>query len=128
MLWGSVITSFGAYFLNSFYSSKLIDYSTSSQLKDIFPTGYDYIGEISSDIKAQMKSKMAQDSETMYFYSDSPNSNGDFYQIAPNVDYYFDNYGHLMIAFSEASVAPAYYGPVTFTVSDSITSHLSIKP
>jgi len=97
-------------------------------LKDIFPTGYDYIGEISSDIKAQMKSKMAQDSETMYFYSDSPNSNGDFYQIAPNVDYYFDNYGHLMIAFSEASVAPAYYGPVTFTVSDSITSHLSIKP
>lgn len=38
MLWGSVITSFVAYFLNSRYSSKLIDYSTWSQIKDIFPT------------------------------------------------------------------------------------------
>ena len=38
MLWGSVLTSFVAFFLNSFYSARLIDYSTRAQLKDIFPT------------------------------------------------------------------------------------------
>lgn len=38
MLWGSVFTSFVAYFLNSHYSSKLVDYSSWSQIKDIFPT------------------------------------------------------------------------------------------
>ena len=38
MLWGSVLTSFVSYFLNSYYSARLIDYSTWAQLKDIFPT------------------------------------------------------------------------------------------
>lgn len=38
MLWGSVLTSFVAYFLNSYYSARLVDYSTRTQLKDIFPT------------------------------------------------------------------------------------------
>jgi O-antigen/teichoic acid export membrane protein len=38
MLWGSVFTSFVAYFLNSYYSPNLINYSTWSQIKDILPT------------------------------------------------------------------------------------------
>ena len=38
MLWGSVFTSFIAYFLNSHYSARLIDYPTMDQMKDILPT------------------------------------------------------------------------------------------
>ena len=38
MLWGSVVSSFIAYFLNSYYSAGLIDYPTIDQLKDILPT------------------------------------------------------------------------------------------
>ncbi|MDD2225265.1 MAG: oligosaccharide flippase family protein, partial [Candidatus Shapirobacteria bacterium] len=38
MLWGSVLTSFIAYFLNSYYSAQLIRYSTWNQLTDLFPT------------------------------------------------------------------------------------------
>lgn len=38
MLWGSVLTSFIAYFLNSYYSASLINYPTREQVKDIFPT------------------------------------------------------------------------------------------
>jgi len=38
MLLGGVFTSFVAFFLNSYYSAQLIDYSTWSQLKDILPT------------------------------------------------------------------------------------------
>ena len=38
MLWGSVVTSTVAYFLNSYYSSNLISYSTKEQIKDIAPT------------------------------------------------------------------------------------------
>jgi len=37
MLWGSVFISFVAYFLNSHYAAMLINYSTWSQIKDIFP-------------------------------------------------------------------------------------------
>ena len=38
MLLGSVITSFCAYYLNSYYSGRFIKYSTLQQLKDIFPS------------------------------------------------------------------------------------------
>lgn len=37
MLWGSVLISFIAYFLNSHYSADLIHYSTMEQIKDVFP-------------------------------------------------------------------------------------------
>ena len=37
MLWGSVLTSFIAYFLNSHYSADLICYSTIEQIKDVLP-------------------------------------------------------------------------------------------
>lgn len=38
MLWGSVITSFIAYFLNTYYSAGLINYSIKRQVQDVFPT------------------------------------------------------------------------------------------
>ncbi len=38
MLWGSVLTSFVAYFLNSYYSGQLIHYSIIDQIKDILPS------------------------------------------------------------------------------------------
>lgn len=38
MLLGSVVTSFVAYFLNSYYSAALISYPTMEQMKDILPT------------------------------------------------------------------------------------------
>ncbi|WP_321438080.1 lipopolysaccharide biosynthesis protein [uncultured Bacteroides sp.] len=38
MLWGSVFTSFFAYFLNAYYSADLIDYPSLIQIKDILPT------------------------------------------------------------------------------------------
>lgn len=38
MLWGSVFLSFAAYVLNSYYSARLINYSTWAQIKDITPS------------------------------------------------------------------------------------------
>lgn len=38
MLWGSVFLSFAGYLLNSYYSARLINYSTWAQIKDIYPT------------------------------------------------------------------------------------------
>lgn len=38
MLWGSVCTSFFAFFLNSYYSAPLIGYPTYRQIKDVAPT------------------------------------------------------------------------------------------
>lgn len=37
MLWGAVCISLVSYILNSYYSGRLIDYSTVKQVKDIFP-------------------------------------------------------------------------------------------
>lgn len=37
MLWGSVLTSFIAFYLNSYYSAELINYPTIHQIKDILP-------------------------------------------------------------------------------------------
>lgn len=38
MLWGSVCTGFFAYYLNSYYSGKFLNYSMLTQLKDILPS------------------------------------------------------------------------------------------
>lgn len=38
MLWGSVLTGIFAYYLNSYYSGKYLDYSLWSQVKDIMPS------------------------------------------------------------------------------------------
>lgn len=38
MLWGSVFTSFIAFFLNSYYSADLIGYPTIRQIRDVLPT------------------------------------------------------------------------------------------
>lgn len=38
MLWGSVCTSFVAFFLNSYYSADLIGYPTHRQIRDVLPT------------------------------------------------------------------------------------------
>lgn len=38
MLWGGVVTSIISYYLNSYYSAQMIQYSTWSQIKDILPT------------------------------------------------------------------------------------------
>ena len=38
MLWGSVCTGLFAYYLNSYYSGKFLDYPMLSQVKDILPS------------------------------------------------------------------------------------------
>lgn len=38
MLWGSVVTSFFSYYLNAYYSGKILDYDIWCQIKDILPS------------------------------------------------------------------------------------------
>lgn len=37
LLWATVLNSYVAYFINSYFSAKLVDYSTKQQIKDILP-------------------------------------------------------------------------------------------
>ena len=37
LIWTAIISSFFSIFINTYYSARLIDYSTKSQLKDLFP-------------------------------------------------------------------------------------------
>lgn len=38
LIWGQVITSYIAYFINAYYSGKLLNYSIQKQLKDLYPS------------------------------------------------------------------------------------------
>jgi hypothetical protein len=40
MLWGSVVVGLISYYINSYYSGKLINYGVKEQIKDILPSFY----------------------------------------------------------------------------------------
>lgn len=37
LIWTAIISSFGSFFINTYYSARLIGYSTKNQVKDLFP-------------------------------------------------------------------------------------------
>ena len=86
-------------------------------LSDLFEKDA-YIDHISDNIKEQMRAQMKKDDSISYFLdTDMPEE--DFKEIDPNQDFYFDKNGDLVICFDEMEVAPAYMGPVSFTVPQS---------
>ncbi len=87
-------------------------------LSDLFEKD-EYIEHISANIRSQMKQQMKADDSKDYFVdTDMPDE--DFKEIDPNQDFYIDENGDLVICFDEMEVAPAYMGPVSFTIPQSV--------
>lgn len=85
-------------------------------LQDFY--GEDYVKRISDEIKEQMRSRMAEDENVIYWldYEDVPEWN--FEAISEEQDFYVNADGHVVICFDEYEVAPGYMGCVEFELSD----------
>ena len=93
------------------------------KLSGLFAPNADYIAAISDDIKAQMKARMAEDENQIYFV-DTDMPEDDFQQIAADQSFYFNQEGKLVIAFDEYEVAPGYMGCPQFIIEDSVVAGL----
>lgn len=93
------------------------------QLTDLFPKGVDYVTAISDNIRVQMKQRMAENEEQIYFI-DSDMPEDDFQQIAADQSFYRNQDGGLVIAFNEYDVAPGYMGCPEFVIDAEVITDL----
>lgn len=89
-----------------------------ASLKDLFQEGTDYMTPISENIKKQMRERMAEDENLVYWvdYEEVPDWN--FQSIREDQNFYLNENGQLVICFDEYEVAPGYMGLVEFTIED----------
>lgn len=89
-----------------------------ASLKDLFQEGADYMTPISENIKKQMRERMAEDENLVYWvdYEEVPDWN--FQSIREDQNFYLNENGQLVICFDEYEVAPGYMGLVEFTIED----------
>ena len=78
--------------------------------------GEDYVETASEQIKAQMRQRMADDENQIYWidYEEVPEWN--FMSIAEDQDFYVNKDGKVVICFDEYEVAPGYMGCVEFVM------------
>lgn len=93
-----------------------VDKTTGKQaeLSEFF--GEDYIEIISEEVSSQMRQRMAEDENVIYWidYEDIPEWN--FTSIAEDQDFYVNADGNVVICFDEYEVAPGYMGCVEFVI------------
>lgn len=78
--------------------------------------GEDYVETISESVKSQMRQRMAEDENVIYWidYEDVPEWN--FESIAEDQDFYVNADGKVVVCFNEYEVAPGYMGCVEFVI------------
>ena len=87
-----------------------------AELSEFF--GEDYVKIISEEVKAQMRQRMKEDENQIYWidYEDVPEWN--FEAIAEDQDFYVNKDGKVVICFNEYEVAPGYMGCVEFVMEN----------
>ena len=100
------------------YKFYTIDKKSGKQIMvgDLFREDSNYNEVLSENIKSQMREKMAEDENNMYWvdYDDIPDWN--FERLKEDQNFYFDEEENLVISFDEYEVAPGYMGAQEFTV------------
>ncbi len=94
------------------------------RLGDLFQEGSGYSELISENLREQMRSAMAEDSEKTYWVDKEDIPGLNWKGLEEDADFYFDQMGNLVIAFDEYEVAPGYMGAQEFTVAKSVYEHL----
>lgn len=97
-----------------------IDKTTGKYVKlaDLFKEGSDYVAAIKKDIFAQMKARMAADSDLTYWMEDDEALSVDYDELITREGaFYVDPEGRLVICFDEYDVAPGFMGAQSFTVN-----------
>lgn len=78
--------------------------------------GDDYIETVSEEIKDQMRSRMTEDENVIYWIDNEDVPEWNFQEIKPDQDFYVDADGNVVVCFDEYEVAPGYMGCVEFTL------------
>ncbi|GMK38855.1 anti-sigma-V factor RsiV [Paenibacillus sp. CCS19] len=94
-----------------------------------------YVQAISNNIIEQMKQRMIDDPNQMYWVEDAEadiSADETFKTITPDHNFYIDASGHLIIVFDKYEVGPGYMGVQQFTIptaaiADLLTSSQYIK-
>lgn len=103
-----------------------LDLKTGKQLTlaDLFPAGADYITPISENLKEQMRSRMEEDENKIYWVDADDGIGWVFDEIPPDQSFYVNRDGQLVITFSEGDVAPMYMGCDEFVIPDTVTENM----
>ncbi len=114
------------YVENHFYT---IDLRTGKRmaLKDLFDKDSDYVGQISTNIKEQMREQMAENEDISYWLDDKEMPENDFDRISEDEEFYIDDENNLVICFQEGDVAPMYMGSVTFTIPKDVLQDIRVR-
>ena len=103
-----------------------LDLETGKQLTlaDLFPAGAVFITPISENIKEQMRRRMEEDENKVYWVDAEDGIGWVFDAIPPDQSFYVNRDGHLVITFSEGDVAPMYMGCDEFVIPDTVTENI----
>jgi hypothetical protein len=92
-------------------------------LSDMFADGSDYKQVISDNIISQMREKMAEDENNIYWLDDEdPDMN--FTGIEEDVSFYVNENDEIVICFQEGDVAPMYMGNVEFAIPNEAVARI----
>lgn len=83
-----------------------------------------YIEAISDNIKTQMRQRMKEDENIIYFIDSVDMPVDDFEKIDENQNFYINQAGKLVILFNEYEYAPGYMGPSEFIIPTDIIQDL----
>lgn len=103
-----------------------VDKSTGSilTLADLFLPDSDYIAVLTENIKAQMEARMDADESVHYWLHDEIEAMN-FKELSPDVAFYVNAEGELVIVFNEGDVAPMYMGVVEFAIPAEVTAAIA---
>lgn len=101
-------TAAGGYEFHKYYT---IDKKSDRvlRLSDLYPEGYDYVSEISSEIIRQME----EDKDGNYVIGEEEEG---FTEISPDQNFYINEKGNLVICFNEYEVGPGSIGAPRFEI------------
>ncbi|RDY26210.1 anti-sigma-V factor rsiV [Romboutsia weinsteinii] len=85
--------------------------------------GTDYIDAISQNIKQQMKERMENNREDVYWLNDKM-VDSNFNKIDKNQEFYINDKNQLVICFNKYDVAPGSEGLVEFVIPQEITNQI----
>lgn len=94
------------------------------QLADLFQSDA-YIDVISEEVHKQIKARMKEDSNLIYFTQKEDYEMGlGFEKISPNQTFYFNQSGDLVIFFEKYEIAPGYMDEQSFVIPNQVIASI----
>ncbi len=93
-------------------------------LEGLFRDGADYVKAISENIKEQMKARMVEDENKIYWVDNVDMPELNFQQIREDATFYVNETGRLVIVFDEYEVAPGYMGYQEFEIPTEVVEDI----